>query len=202
MKRLKKAKPEQAAPERPPKNMTGKSIKTADGYYIRPGNRYPYKKANRLETEEIVEFVAGLRARRFGKCAIHREVLEKYGRRWDVVDGLYIPRADALLRKQAALTSEQAKEIGVNILLDVMQCGKPGERIGAEARFAEIFGYNAPKRQELTGADGENLPAMVVQVVGVSSEPVRHVVEVTDTPVVKELTDGQAKGTEDGRQPS
>ncbi len=67
---------------------------------------------------------------------------------------VYITRAKALLMKRSRMTTEQMKEIGVNVLLPLLNHPDARVRILAERRLAEIGGYDAPRRAEITGAGG------------------------------------------------
>jgi len=159
--------PKPPPPPKPPKNLTGKTITTPDGKKIRNGNRYPVKRST-LETQaKIIERVAQLIVRRATRTEIHEAVREEFGIQYLQCDLTYVKRAQEMLRKQANMTADQARHLGVNILLDVVRGpSKPSDRISAESRLADIFGYNAPRRTELAGPGGTDLPAMVVQVVG------------------------------------
>jgi len=163
--------PKPPRPPKPPKNLTGKTVVTPEGK-IRPGNCHPIKKSTLEQQAKIVERVAQLIVRRATRTEIHDAVRQEFGIQYLQCDLTYVKRANEMLRKQASMTLDQAKKVGVNVLLDVLRDGKPSERIAAESRLADIFGYNAPRRTELTGADGADLPGMVVQVVGaVNVEP-------------------------------
>lgn len=140
-------------PVKPPKNLTGKSIATPNGK-IRPGNRKPFRKATLEEQAEIIDFVAKLLVRQASKFEIHKAVETKFGKSWQQTDVVYLTRAREQVRKAASITKDQAREIGLGVLLDVVKTEKGNVRVNAERRLSEIFGYNAPTRTELTGADG------------------------------------------------
>lgn len=140
-------------PPKPPKNLTGKTIVTPQGK-VRNGNRKPFKKANLQEQAEIIDFVAKLLVRQASKYEIHKAVEAKFNKSWKQTDAIYLGRARAQIRKATSITKDQAREIGLGVLLDVVKTEKGNVRVNAERRLSEIFGYNAPTRTELTGADG------------------------------------------------
>ena len=47
--------------------------------------------------------------------------------------------------------------MGISLLFGLIRSGSPRIALMAEARLAEIFGYNAPRRHELTGRNGRAL---------------------------------------------
>jgi len=152
------APPDGQAPTPKPRHVRkGKATWTPDGP-VRPGQRTPFRKATQEEIERRVEYCAklmvpGLKT----KTEIHDAMRRKYGLHWVTVDQLYIIRAEKWLRERAEITAARAKRTGVNVLLDIMRTGTNGERLRAERALAEIYGYNAPRRHEVTGADGKPL---------------------------------------------
>ena len=136
--------------EKPPKNLTGK---TKDG--VRPNNRVPYKKATNRQIHEIIDFVADMLARTWTKTQIHRAVAAKYKKDWSTTDRIYIPRAKELLTQRAAMTTGEAKEVGINVLLGIIRTGTPSERTRAEQRLSFIFGYNAPTEHRIATPFGQ-----------------------------------------------
>ena len=121
---------------------------------IRKGQKKPFKKATAEEVEERVEFTSRLVIRMYSKTEIHKCLKEKFDVEWRMVD-IYIARAKKFLQKQANMSRDDAKQIGVNTLLDVMRTGKPSERTSAERRLAEIFGYDAPRQFRVTTPEGQ-----------------------------------------------
>lgn len=142
---------------KPPKNLTGKTIITPLGK-IRPGRRKPFHKATRQVQDEIIDFVAKLLTRQASRYEIHKAVEAKFDLGWDQTDRTYIPRAKEQIRKATSISKDQAREIGLGVLLDVVKTEKGNVRVNAERRLSEIFGYNAPTRTELSGPDGGLIP--------------------------------------------
>ncbi len=132
-----------------------KSIRTPEGV-IRPGTRKPFRKATRIEVEERVELIAAyMRVNPLcTKWDIHRKFVKKFNIHYAHLDQVYVPRAREILVKQAKITKDQAKEVGVNLILTLLSHHEPKVRLAAEKRLAEIYGYNAPTRIESSGPDG------------------------------------------------
>ena len=151
---------------KPPLNTTGKAIVLADGRKIRNGQRRPFHKSTLEQQERITEFVADML---IGLAKPHeiKDAVRKEFNRQHRTAVAYIARAKKLLRKQAEMMPQDAKGIGVHVLLGVMRSGKPSERVAAERRFSEIYGYNAPTRSEITGPDGAPLTTVVAPQVSV-----------------------------------
>lgn len=119
---------------------------------IRPGQKRPFKKSTREEVDRRVEVVAQYLVQRKTRFEIHDLVCKKWDITWSVVDSTYIPYARKLLAKQSSKTVEQARLDGIAVLEDVLKTGNNRERIAAEDRLAEIFGYNAARRTEISGS--------------------------------------------------
>lgn len=52
------------------------------------------------------------------------------------------------------MPKDEARELGLTVILDCLKSTNAGVRIRAEQRLAEITGYNAPTRTELSGPNG------------------------------------------------
>lgn len=114
----------------------------------------PYVKATQRQQAEIIEFVATLIVLQKTKHEIHREVDKRFRKTWSTTDQLYIPRAHKLLRERAAMSRDDARSLGVGVLLDVVRTGTNRERLGAVDQLAKIYGINAPTRTEVSGPGG------------------------------------------------
>lgn len=91
----------------------------------------------------------------------------KYDITWSNVDTIYIPRARKYLKARTSLTSEQAKEKGLDMLFKIMEDPNSGDgaKIAAERRVAEIMGYNAPIKTAQTNLEGtESYQPLVIAV--------------------------------------
>ena len=115
----------------------------------------------RAEHDERVEFVAELLVRQQKRMQIHRAVQAKWPVHWRSVDR-YLVHAKEMLRKQAQMSKDDAKNIGVNVLIGVFREGKASERVAAVRVWSEIWGYNAPVKHEVSGADGQPLQPLVL----------------------------------------
>lgn len=124
---------------------------------IRPGQRKPFRKATARQIQERIEFVADLIVKEKTRCEIHRAVKRRYNVEYLNCDLIYVKRAREWLRERCNITAAQAKSKGLNVLVDVLRTGNNSERLKAERRLAEVFGYDAPRRMEVTGKDGEPL---------------------------------------------
>ena len=125
------------------------------GTTIRPGQRKPYRKATLEEQARRVEYVAHLLVAERTRCEIHRLVKHKFDIEYLQCDLTYVKRAKEWLKARCSITTAQAKMKGLNVLLDILRKGSNGDRLRAERRLAEIFGYDAPQRMEVSGRGGE-----------------------------------------------
>jgi len=114
---------------------------------IRKGQKKPFIKGTNQQVEERIEYTATLVAKLYTKTEIHKAITEKYNLDWRTSDR-YIGRAKLYLAKQAQMTSDAAKEVGVGVLLDVMRNGKASERVAAARLWTDIFGLAAPVKTE------------------------------------------------------
>lgn len=120
---------------------------------IRKGDTVPFRKGTDKQIEERTEYIAVLLRNGTTKMEIHRKMKRRYSLHWRTIDD-YIARGKKWLMARTSLTTEQAKSKGLDRLLRIVETGNNSEAIRAETRIAEIFGYNAPRRTELTGAGG------------------------------------------------
>jgi hypothetical protein len=132
-------------------NTNGKPVGTT----VRPGQRKPYRKATLEEQARRVEYVAHLLVKEKTRCEIHRLVKHKFDIEYLQCDLTYVKRAKEWLKARCSITAAQAKMKGLNVLVDILRKGSNGDRLRAERRLAEIFGYDAPRKMEVTGKDGE-----------------------------------------------
>ena len=114
---------------------------------IRPDQKKLFVKCTAEQKEERVEFVSQMLARQFRPSEIKKAVRLKYNIAFREC-ARYMACARLLLAKQSQMSKEDAKSIGVNVLLDVLRTGTPHDRISAVRTLAEIFGYNAPTKIE------------------------------------------------------
>ncbi len=122
---------------------------------IRPGQKTPFRKAGHLEVSERIDWLVDY-FRQFWTASrfdIHKVMCKRYRLSWRQVDN-YIACAKERLRKEAEITPQQAKRVGVAALNRLLE--SKSEQIVAKAVtvHADIFGYKAPARTELTGARG------------------------------------------------
>lgn len=115
-----------------------------------PGGR----KCTEQERDRRVELVAQLLAARKTRHEIYALMQRRFKLHWRTVDDVYIVRARRLLREQSGMTAQQAKEVGVAVILDVLRDASPAVRLKAEQRLAEVYGYDSPRRHELSGPEG------------------------------------------------
>ncbi len=120
---------------------------------IRPNNRKPFRKCTEAERDERANWLADVltRAPALSRFQIHKIMCPKYDLDWSTVDRIYIPYARRLLKERANLSAPQAKNLGVNLLMEIIRSGSPRERLLAEHRLSEIYGYNAPRHTVLSG---------------------------------------------------
>ena len=123
---------------------------------IRPGQKRPFIKGTAAEVQERIESVAQMLVRQATRGEIHKHVSDKWNKTWRAAD-TYIGRAKSFLRKQAQMTPEEGRAQGIGILIDVLRIGNVSQRLAAEKRLGEIIGYDAPRRQELSGPEGAPL---------------------------------------------
>lgn len=114
----------------------------------------PGRSATREQSDERIEFTARMVAKLLYPSEIKRGFIQKFGEMSARNIENYISRARKLLQKQAKMPPEDAKDLAVSQLLDIMRSGKPGERTGALRLWADIHGLAAPVKLEHTGAAG------------------------------------------------
>lgn len=140
--------PEQPAPATAPVKLG------RNGKPKRPKAGNPGRSATREQSDERVEFTARMVAKLLYPSEIKRGFIQKFGEMSARNIENYISRARKLLQKQAQMPPEQAKDLAVSQLLDIMRSGKPGERTGALRLWADIHGLTAPVKLEHAGKDG------------------------------------------------
>jgi uncharacterized protein (DUF1778 family) len=148
-----KHRPLKPVPVKPPKNLTGKTIVTPEGK-IRPGQRKVLKKATREEMEDRIDFCLKLLVRGCTTAEIHKNMAEKFNLHWRTIDEIYVVRAKKLRQERANISTGELRDFVITNLLDVAKVGKDAQRISACAELIDIGGFRAPRRTELTGAEG------------------------------------------------
>lgn len=130
---------------------------------IRKGQRRPYYKPTRAESDARTEWIAL-------KIAIQPNltdgelkalVKERFNIAWNAALD-YIGRAKKLLADRANINKQQAQKIGVNALLDIIQNGSGSERNAAIRLWTDIFGNEAPKESRIGNPDGSPIEGGVV----------------------------------------
>lgn len=144
---------------KPPKNTTGKTVNG-----VRNGQRKPFKKATRVEVEQRVEWLAEYLADKplASRTEIHRVMRERYDINWWVTDLIYLNRAREILSKRANMTKQEAKELGVNLLIKLAKSGRDQIKVAAEKRLGEIYGYNAPTHVRVGDPNGKPMAPTVI----------------------------------------
>lgn len=137
--------------EKPPKNLTGETIETPAGK-IRPHQRTPYRKASAEEVEQRVELCAQLICQQATMGQIKKVFREKFNLNYRAVY-IYIARARKYLAVQAGRSKDDMRREGVGLLQSIIRTGTTKEKLAAEKRLAEIFGYDSPHRSEISGPD-------------------------------------------------
>lgn len=137
--------PEQPAPVRLGRN--GKPKRPGAGRPRGPG-------INREQSDERVEFTARMIAKLLYPHEVKKGFIQKFGETSARNIENYIARARKLLKKQASMPPEAAKDLAVTSLLDIIRSGKPAERTGALRLWTEIHGIAAPVKLEHAGKDG------------------------------------------------
>lgn len=129
------------------------SVKQEDGTTIRKGNRRPYKRAPYSEINLRIAAIALLVRKGLTNFQIHDLACPKYDISWQQCD-VYIRKSKEYLKERAGISVEQAKNKGLDMLLDRMEKGNDGIKLAAERRVSEIMGYNAPTKIAPTTPDG------------------------------------------------
>ena len=135
--------------EKPPKNLTGATIETPAGK-IRPQQRTPYRKSTREEVEQRVELCAQLICQQATMGQIKKVFREKFSLDFRTVP-MYVSRARKYLAVQAGRSKDDMRREGVGLLQSIIRTGTTKEKLAAEKRLAEIFGYDSPHRSEISG---------------------------------------------------
>jgi hypothetical protein len=140
------------------KNMTGRTVNG-----VRPGQRRPFRKATNAEVQRRTEWLAL-------KLAIQPTLKEgeikammraEYGLQWQR-SLQYITRAKALIKDHANVSREQAKQIAVTALLDMIQNETGVQRTAAIRLWIDVFGLDAPRQMRVGDPDGKPLVPTVV----------------------------------------
>lgn len=133
---------------------------------IRPGQKTIYRKATLEEQEERIEFLAEEIRKNplITKYQMRELMAKRYKIHWRTTDEIYIVRAHKLLDKESAMTSDQARKIGLNKVISLLSRSKnEGIQLKAEERLAKIKGYEAPTKHALEGKIETELSGSVTQ---------------------------------------
>jgi hypothetical protein len=190
---------------RPPKNTSGKT----NAQNVRPNQRKAYRKATRIEIEQRIEWLADFIAERplVSRTEIHRVMRERYNVLYLNTDLIYVKRAREQLSKRVNMTKQEAKELGVNLLVRLAKSGKDQIKLAAEKRIGEIYGYNAPTHLRVGDPSGKPMAPMVVAPTVQFIMPANNrdrVVNSNGDSHLKTLTDSQLQPKEsngNGHQP-
>ena len=124
---------------------------------------YPGKTTNRELQEARVDLIAKyLRehpiASRFD---INRKFCKKFNLTWQWVQEL-TSRARKQLEKEARISPEKCRQMGVNTLTKLIDSKSEMIRIKAERSLAAIMGYDMPTQTRIGNPDGSPLPATII----------------------------------------
>ena len=136
-------------PTKPPKNLTGRSVKT-DAGYIRPNNRTPFKKCTAQEKERRIEFAYRLiRAKPYSRWHAVRILKKKYQLCFrQCLVYLAEARNQLLLELDDLKNFHQARSLG--FYQDVVDGNYPPEiRLRAQERIDKLLGLEQPARQTI-----------------------------------------------------
>jgi len=125
---------------------------------IRKGQTQPYHKSTLAETDERIELARTLLSNGATRYTLHKAMREQYGVVWQTAER-YMRRARELLLLEAGKDKAEARSDAIgfytrqlmNVEASVM------ERIKARTRLDEIFGIDAPRRQEVSGPEGGHI---------------------------------------------
>lgn len=150
---------------------------------VRKGQKKPYVKGTNDQLQERIEETAGLLAMGATKTEIHKVVGGKHNVVWRTVD-IYIARARKWLEKQADRTQEQVRSESVNWYERQLKSSGAAlrDKIKCRERLDEIYGIDAPKRQQISTPEGEPLEIAATVVkpdgeVAISEEQLAQVLE-------------------------
>lgn len=116
--------------------------------------------------DERTEYVSRLIVKQLYPSEIKKGFRQKYGQMSSRNIENYISRAIKLLKKQAAMSPNEAKDLAITSLLDVIRTGKPSERTGALRLWTEIFGFAAADKIILQNPDGTSLAPIGIHITG------------------------------------
>lgn len=121
----------------------------------KPGNRG--KKCSREEADERTDFVARLVSKNLYRSEIQKAFETKFGEMSNRQVEEYIARARKLLKKHCNITREEARELTLVNLLDILRSGKGNERNRALELWVKVHGLEAPVRMEHSGPNGGSI---------------------------------------------
>lgn len=109
------------------------------------------RKCTRQEAEERVDFVARLVSKNLYRSEIQKAFVTKYGETSSRQVEEYTARARKLLKKHCNMTREEARDLALVNLMDILRSGKPAERNRALELWVKVHGLEAPTQVELNG---------------------------------------------------
>ena len=115
------------------------------------------RKCTRQEAEERTDFVARLVSKNLYRSEIQKAFVTKYGETTSRQVEEYISRARKLLKKHCNMTREEARELTLVNLLDILRSGKGNERNRALELWVKVHGLEAPVRLEHSGPNGGSI---------------------------------------------
>jgi hypothetical protein len=147
---------------RPPLNTSGETVETDEGP-VRPGNRWPYKKATADEVAARIIFVRSLLSRGAYESEIRQVVYKRYNVRFRQASN-YIARAKSMLLAEAGVSREEERVSSVALYRDLIRsCDDPRVKLLARRRLDELFGLDAPPRAPVD-SDGNTVPGQVLNI--------------------------------------
>ena len=171
------------APTKPRKKTTGRTVNG-----VRPGQGRPFCKATNAEVQRRTEWLALKLAIQptLKEGEIRAMMRAEYGLQWQ--QSLeYITRAKALLQDRANISLEQAKRIGVNALLDMIQNETGAQRTAAIRLWIDVFGFDAPKQMRVGDPDDKPITPPVVAPTVIFALPEKKPLNEVDGHPGKEL---------------
>ncbi len=172
----------------------GKGFKPKKGDKLnnRPNTAPGGRKCSEAERDRRVEEVARLiGGKAWSKSEVNAYMLRRYKLSQSSVTSIYIPRAKLFLQHQANMSRAQAKGFVVDTLIRNIKEGSGSERNRAAQLLADIYGLDAPKRHELTGAAGGPIQTADAELPPLSRERLAELVGLPTTVTNDKERNGQ-----------
>ena len=146
---------------------------------IRKGNRKPYRKATLEDIElRVTELAEWLQAHPFAsRFQVYKQFCKKWKLTWKIIDGYYIGRARKRNKELLRFTVEDAREVGLGVVVRMLDHPAPRIRLRAVKAFTEITGCDAPRRMELTGPGGGPIQTEARPLADISDDRLRELAE-------------------------